>query len=267
VSYPDAPYNQDPAEEPIDPREKPMGFFDHLNELRGTLIKCVVVYIIFAVLIGVYLKNFNDVLLWPLNNVKAIYPKVEFDLMSISVTEPFAIIMQMCFLGSLGPSAPFFLFFLGQFVAPALTEKELRLVLPACLSALILFIIGALFSFFLLVPSTLAVSVEINQLFGFITRWTPASYYGVVSWLVIGVGCAFEFPLVIVILVWLGILQVSTLRKYRRHAIVAIIIIAAVITPTSDPFNLMLFATPLYILYEIAILVSSGIQKRKRLPR
>ncbi len=129
-----------------------------------------------------------------------------------------------------------------------------------------LFLIGASFSFFLLVPTTIGVSLELNQLFGFITRWTPGSYYSLLMWLVLGVGATFEFPLLILLLIHLGLLKVATLKKYRRHAVVAILIIAAVITPTPDPFTQLLFATPLYILYEIAILVGSRVE-RKRLAR
>jgi sec-independent protein translocase protein TatC len=98
---------------------------------------------------------------------------------------------------------------------------------------------------------------------GFVMRWTPGSYYSLLTWLVLGVGGAFEFPLLIVLLVYIGILKVSTLRHYRRHAIVAIFIIAAIVTPTPDPITQTMFAVPLYLLYEIAVLVGSRIEKRK----
>jgi len=100
---------------------------------------------------------------------------------------------------------------------------------------------------------------------GFAMRWTPGSYYSLLTWLVLGVGAAFEFPLLIVLLVYMGVLQVSTLRHYRRHAIVAIFIIAAVVTPTPDPVTQCLFAIPLYILFELAVLVGGRIEKRRKL--
>ena len=152
---------------------------------------------------------------------------------------------------------------MGQFVAPALTPKELKAVLPLCISAFVLFLLGAAFAFFLLVPSTLRVSVEINQIFGFAIRWTPGSYYSLVTWLTLGVGVSFEFPLVIVLLVWLGVMTTDFLRKYRRHAIIVIFIIAAIVTPTPDPITQTMFAIPLYLLYEIAIIASSRVEKRK----
>ena len=93
--------------------------------------------------------------------------------------------------------------------------------------------------------------------------WTPDSYYSLLTWLVLGVGAAFEFPLLIVIAVHFGLLRVETLRKYRRHAIVAIFLIAAVVTPTPDPFTQCLFAAPLYVLFEIAIIVGARVQARR----
>jgi len=77
-------------------------------------------------------------------------------------------------------------------------------------------------------------------------------------------GAAFEFPLLIVLAVYMGLIEVATLRKYRRHAIVVIFIIAAVITPTPDPINQSLFAVPLILLYEVAILVAAQLKRRRK---
>lgn len=246
------------------PREKPMGFWDHLEELRGTIIKSVVVFALFATAIGVWMKEFSEVLLMPLMKIKAEYPAVIIELGTTSIMEGFNVVIQMCVLGGLALSLPFVLFFIGQFVSPALTEKELKAVLPLCVSAVVLFLLGAAFAYFLLLPSTLRVSVEINQIFGFAIRWTPGSYYSLLTWLVLGVGASFEFPLVIVLLVWLGVMTTEFLRKYRRHAVVVIFILAAVVTPTPDPITQTMFAIPLYLLFEIAIIASSRVEKRKK---
>jgi sec-independent protein translocase protein TatC len=161
-------------------------------------------------------------------------------------------------------AAPAILYFVGQFVAPALTEKEMRAVLPMCVSALILFLAGAAFGFFLLMPKTIQVAVELNQTFNLALRWTAGDYYNTLSWLVLGVGAAFEFPLIIVLLVWLGIMSTAFLRKYRRHAIVAIFVLAAIITPTPDPVTQTIFAIPLYALFEISIIASARIEKKRQ---
>jgi len=261
VTYPEFP--EEDLTPVVPPREKPMGFFQHLEELRWTLIKCAGVFMIFATLIGVFLREFNGLLLWPLHHVQAENAKLNFDLGTTSIMEGFNVVIQLCCAGGFVMSIPFCLFFVGQFVAPALTQKEMKTVVPVCLSAFLLFLVGSAFGFFLLVPSTIRVATEINDFFGFVMRWTPGSYYGLLVWLVFGVGAAFEFPLVIILLIYLGIMTVDFLKKYRRHAIVVIFIIAAVVTPTPDPFTQTMFAIPLYLLYEIAIIVGSRVQKRR----
>ena len=130
-----------------------------------------------------------------------------------------------------------------------------------------LFLLGSAFSFFLLMPSTVRIAIELNQAMGLETRWTAGNYFTTLTWLVLGTGAVFEFPLVIVLLVWLGVLTTEFLRKYRRHAIVLIFVIAAIVTPTPDPVTQTIFAAPLYALFEISILVSSRVEKRKRIAR
>lgn len=251
------------SDQPIDMREKPMGFLDHLDELRQTLVKSAVVFVVFASLIGFFLKEFNDVLMWPLNTVRASTPDMVLELSTRAPMEGFSIIMQMCMMGGLMMASPFILFFIGQFIAPALSERELKTVLPVCGTAMVLFMLGAAFSFFLLVPSTLKVAWEINQFLGYNALWTPQSYHSLVMWLVLGVGASFEFPLLIVLAVYLGFLKVATLRKYRRHAIVVIFIVAAIVTPTPDPVTQLMMATPLYILFELAIIAGARVEKHK----
>lgn len=242
-----------------------MSFWGHLEELRGTLIKCAITFVVFAALIGYFMKEFYDVLKWPLNVVQGEYPAVDLKLGTNSAMDVFNIIIQLCVLGGLALSTPFMLFFIGQFVAPALSEKEKRAVLPLCFSAFLLFFVGAAMGFFLLMPNTLRISVELNSVFDFRNQWTVGSYYTMLTWLVLGVGGTFEFPLVVVLLVWIGIMSTAFLRKYRRHALVVIFIISAVVTPSADPINQTILALPLYILYEIAILASSRVEKRKKL--
>jgi sec-independent protein translocase protein TatC len=248
----------------LSPREKPMGFFDHLEELRWTLIKCVTVYIIIAVVIGIYSREFKDMLTWPLEINRRAFPALDLGLYPQKPFEAMSIGMQITFFGALGVSIPFFLFFLGQFVAPALSRKEMRLLLPVSLAACILFSAGVLFSYFVLTPSAIRMGIELSLYYGFIPKWTPDGYFSAVTWMVLGLGAAFQFPLVVVVLIWLKVLHTSLLRKYRRHAVVIICLIAAVVTPTQDPVTMFLFAAPLYALYEIAILVGRRIEKRRR---
>lgn len=245
------------------PREKPMGFWEHLEELRGTLIKSVIAFVVCAVVVGYFATEFTEVLKWPLLKVAKEYPTLDTKLGTLSIMEVFNMIIQLCVFGGLLLAAPLILFFVGQFVAPALTEREIGAVKPLCISAFFLFLMGSAFSFFLLMPSTIRIAIELNNAFGLETRWTAGNYFTTLTWLVLGTGAVFEFPLVIVLLVWMGILSTAFLRKYRRHAIVVIFVIAAIVTPTPDPFTQTIFAAPLYALFEISILVSARIEKKK----
>lgn len=240
-----------------------MSFWEHLDELRATIIKSMCVFGLFAVLIGYYLKEFNRVLEQPFHQVAAEFPEVDLRLGTQTPMEGINVIIQMCMFGGLLLAAPFVLFFIGQFVAPALTRREMKAVLPMCISASLLFLLGASFGFFLLVPTSLRVMIEINQSMDWDLRWTVGSYYTILTRLVLGVGAAFQFPLLIVLLSWLGLVSATSLRKYRRHAIVAIFLIAAIVTPTSDPLIQSVFAAPLYMLYEVSILAVQRIEKHR----
>jgi sec-independent protein translocase protein TatC len=246
------------------PEKKVMGFLDHLEDLRWTLIKSAVVFAIFVTVIAYYVDDFGHILSRPLELVKADYPKMNTDLITNSPMGVFSVIIDICLIGGLVMSLPFILFFVGQFVAPALTKRETKILLPTCVSAFALFLGGASFGYFLLTPSTIRVAYQLNDLMHYTVMWTADRYYSLLMWLVLGMGAAFEFPLLIVLAVYMGLIEVATLRKYRRHAIVVIFIIAAVVTPTPDPINQTLFAVPLILLYEIAILVSSQLKRRRK---
>lgn len=240
-----------------------MGFWEHVEELRGTIIKSLAAFLVFAVLIGVFAIEFNQALLWPLHFVAQDYPDMDTKLGTLSIMEVFNMIIMMCVFGGFTLAAPFILFFIAQFVAPALTEREMKAVLPMCIAAMFLFLIGAAFSFFFLMPSTIRVSTELMIAFELENRWTAGNYFNTLTWLVVGAGGVFEFPLVVILLVWLGIMTTAFLRKYRRHAIVVIFVISAIVTPTPDPITQTIFAGPLYALYEIAILVSARVEKKR----
>lgn len=255
------PTELDPAAEP--PAEgKPMGFLDHLEELRWTLIKCAVVFVIFVTVIAYNLNEASHLLSAPLDDVKADYPQFKTELITTSPMGVFSVIINICLIGGLLAALPFWLFFVGQFVAPALTSREKGVLVPTAASAFLLFLGGAAFGYFLLTPSTIRVSYELNALFRFDPMWTADNYYSLLMWLVLGMGGAFEFPLIVVLAVYMGLIEIATLRQYRRHAIVVIFVIAAFVTPTPDPINQCLFAVPLIVLYELAIIVASRIGRR-----
>ncbi len=241
-----------------------MGFLGHLEELRGTLIKCAVVFAVFVTIIAYRLEDATLLLNAPLREVQAQYPKLASDLVTTSPMSVFSVVIDICLIWGVVFSLPFWLFFIGQFIAPALTKREMRGIMPTALSAFALFIAGAGFGYYFLTASSIRVAFELNQQLGYKVMWTADMYYNLLLWLTLGMGAAFEFPLLVVLAVYMGLIEVATLRKFWRHAFVVIFIIAAVVTPTTDPINMCLFAAPLMVLYFLAIVVASKLVRRRK---
>lgn len=237
--------------------EKVMGFLDHLEELRMTLFKCVVVFVIGAVLVAVFFQEFKAFLDWPLERGKLTsgHPEV-LQTITNSMMGAFSVFISIGFLGAVMFAMPFLLFFFGQFVAPALTAKEKRLLVPAAVAALLLFVTGAAFAFFLLMPSVIEFSIKSNVLLETAYLLPLDSYYSTTTWMVLGLGAAFQFPMILQILVFLELMTADTLRKWRRVALVICMVGAALITPTPDAIPMLMCAAPLYLLYEAAIIVA-----------
>ena len=239
-----------------------MGFLDHLEELRWTIGKSLIVFAVIFVLMAVFLKDVSQVLNWPLNRAFANAGE-QSGLVTTSPMAVFSVYLQVCFLGGLFGSLPFVLYFLGRFVAPALNEREARVLLPACIVSFILFIAGGLFAYLVLVPSAIRVSVYFNALLGFELIWSADRYYGLLVWMVLGMGAAFQFPMVIQILVYLGIVDVPKLKSIRRIMIVVFFVISAIITPTPDPLTQTMVAGPMIILYEVSIYVAGRVARAR----
>jgi sec-independent protein translocase protein TatC len=239
-----------------------MGFLDHLEELRWTIGKSVLVFAIIFVVMAVFLKDVAHVLNWPLNRAFANAGE-RTGLVTTSPMAVFSVYLQVCFLGGLFGALPFVLFFIGRFVAPALNPREAKILLPACIASFVLFITGGAFAYFVLVPSAIKVSVFFNRLLDFELIWSADRYYGLLSWMVLGMGAAFQFPMVIQILVFLGIVEVAQLKKIRRIMIVVFFVISAIITPTPDPLTQSMVALPMIALYELSIQVAGRVAKAR----
>ena len=136
------------------------------------------------------------------------------------------------------------------------------MLLPAFLVGACLFLLGVAFCYFLVLPRALAFFQEFNRWLGLETSWTMASYTDFVLQMLVGFGLSFELPLGMVLLARLGVLQRATVVAHRRHAVVVLLVLAACVTPTSDPFNLGLMFVPLYGLFELG-LVGMGWAEKK----
>jgi len=178
---------------------------------------------------------------------------------------PIFIAMKICFLGGLGISLPAILYFVGGFVVPGLTPKEKRIFFPGCVAATLLFIAGASMTYLFILPVSLAFTIEFsfNVLGLDVYRPEAGNYYSTVIWMTFAVGLAFQFPLVLVLLIRIGVLSVSKLRNSRKIVLVILMVSAALITPGGDPVSLCILTIPLYVLYEFAIIIGSIIERRK----
>jgi sec-independent protein translocase protein TatC len=242
--------------EPTDPQTPPMSFWQHVEAFRAALVASAFIFLTSCIGIGVFLPQVTKWLMWPLKKAMVEHPHLLQGLVTTSPMGIFSVLIQVCLLGGFSLSLPLMLWPIAQFIAPALTPKEKKALFPSILAAFLLFLMGALFSYFWLLPTSLSIAIDLNQLFGFELIWSAPHYYGLVVWMTFGMGLCFEFPLILIILIALNILKRSTLIHYRRHILIGILILAAFITPGGDPLSLIMVAIPLYILFELSLLIS-----------
>ena len=237
-----------------------MTFWDHLEELRGSLFRMLAVFGV-AVVGLFFLKDFlfDDVILAPSKPDFFLYRLLGADfsltLVNIEVAAQFMIHMKITFICALIVTFPYLVYEIWCFVAPALYEKEKKTVRGAFLFASILFYVGVVVGYTIVFPLMLnffsgyQVSPDIPNTFSL------SSYISMFTSMVMIFGIVFEFPTVALALSSLGLLTKDTLKSFRRHAVCAVLIVAAVITPSGDPFSLMVVSVPLYMLYEFSILI------------
>ena len=179
----------------------------------------------------------------------------QIKLININLAAPFFIHISTAFWMSVVTAAPYVFFEIWRFVSPALYPNERKGVRKALGLGTVMFFVGVLLGYFMVYPLTLRF-LSTYQLSATIENQISLnSYIDNFMMLVLCMGLAFELPLVTWLLSLLGLVHKTFLRKYRRHAVVIIVIVAAVITPTGDPFTLTVVAVPLYLLYEMSILM------------
>lgn len=255
-------FDEDLALEPEGEEEGGMTLWDHLEELRWTLFKSGVAFAAAAILILFSITLVADFLQWPLN--RAIGERQVLPLITTGPLEVFMVFFHLVLLGGFFLALPFILYFVARFIAPGLTPRELSMLRPACIAAFFLFLIGASFTYFFILPLTLSVSMFFNEMLNFEILWTANRYFGILVAMVIGVGFLFQFPLILVVLIKIEILTTEQLQRSRRIVVVIILIVSALITP-SDPISLFVLAIPLWILFELSLVVGKKIEEKRAL--
>jgi sec-independent protein translocase protein TatC len=241
-----------------------MSFLEHLEEFRWTVGRSLLAFIVGLGLAALFIGDIAQLLKYPIISAYGSVALAEENLFTYRPMGVISVFIQIAFLSGLIMSMPFVLYFLAAFVAPGLTDKERKVVRPACFAAFLLFLSGVAFAFYVILPLTLAFSVRLNLYFGFDLFWAASDYYNMVVWFSLATGAFFQFPLIIVILVYLGVLPVEKLKSVRRAVFVGLMIFSAFLTPGGDFISLPLTTGCMYALYELAIWVGARVEKKKR---
>lgn len=227
-----------------------LSFFDHLDELRGRLTKCIISIVVMACIFYAFI---DKIFAWIIKPVGKVFFTAPGDAFGAQIT--------LTVLGGVLLSFPFILYQIWAFVAQGLKPQEKKYVFFFAPFSLGLFILGALFGYFVMVPISIKFLLSFSS--DFIQPMiTVKNYISFVGTWILACGITFELPLVLMFLTKIGIATPAFLIDKRRHAIVIILIVSAVITPSTDCISQLIMAVPLIILYEIGIFVSQLTYKK-----
>lgn len=263
--------------------EAEMSFFEHIEVLRWHLIRSVIAIIVFAIIsFTFYDFVFNQIIMGPKNldfwtyrmmcKVGALLhldgfcvEKIPFNLISTELTGQFMLQINSCLLMALAMGFPYLLFEVWLFIKPALSDAERKSASGFVFYATLLFVLGALFGYYIVVPLSINFLANVSLSDFIVNQITIDNYLSTIATLTIGCGIVFLLPILIFILSKLGLMTPAFLRASRQYAAVIILILAAVITPSADIITMLTVAAPMFILYEISIMVSLRVQKQREL--
>lgn len=247
-----------------------MSFLDHLEELRWRIVKAVIGVVLGTIICWVFIDWIMDqVLLKPITNLNAdikANPGSGMQPINLQNLKPFGqlfLYMQVAIIGGIIVSIPNILYQLWAFIAPGLMPKERKYVKSIVFFSSFCFLAGIAFAYFVMLPSALTFfagfgSTQIQN------NIAISEYMSFIISVMLAAGVVFELPMVSWFLSLLGILTPAFMRHYRRHAIVVIFILAAILTPGTDPVSQVLLAAPLLVLYELSIGISALAWRGKR---
>lgn len=244
---------------PDSPSDQPKYFIDHLSELRQRLLRClgfVAVGMVLAFWKSGWLFN---ALLRPFRKVQEQFPNFSAQvraLQTLAPIEAFMISMKLAVVAGLLLASPLILREIWVFASPALKANERNAILMVFALGLFFFAGGVAFGYFVIIPFALQFLVRYNLDYHFIPQWTLQGYFDFTVNFLFLFGGLFELPLVLAALVGIGVATPAFLSQKRKHAIVAIFLLAAFIAPSADPISQILVAVPLMALYEVGIWLS-----------
>lgn len=234
-----------------------MTLWEHLAELRSRLMKVAICVGVGAVVGWVAYPYVINFLIQPYREVQS-----NAQLYATSLLEPFTVRIQVSVYLGIMFAMPVILWQLWRFITPGLYPQEKRYAIPFTVAALVLFIFGAAIAYLTLAPAiqflTGVAGADITPI------PTVDSYLKLNLFMMLAFGAGFEFPVVLVALQIAGVLTPRQLNGWRRQAVVIIVVVAAVITPSGDPISMLALAIPMYLFYEVSILLGWVFQRRKR---
>lgn len=270
------PLDQDPIE------EKEMSFLDHLEELRWHVVRSLLAILIFTILAFVYGDwIFNNIIFAPgrvdfptfrwlcqlgqwLGSEDAFCVKeIPFKVQSRLMTGQFTMHITASVVIGLIVAFPYVAWELWRFVRPGLYTTERRSSKGAVAAVSFLFLTGVLFGYYVMCPMMISFLANYQISDMIVNEFDITSYVGTIVTVVFGSGVLFQLPVVMYFLTKIGIVTPTFLRKSRKHAVIVILIIGAIVTPSADPLSQALISIPLYLLYEISILISSNVVRKK----
>ena len=225
-----------------------MPLVEHLAELRARLIKCVIAVTLGGIVAFALYNKILEVLIGPYTDITG-----KTKLLITDPLEGFTTRLKVAGFGGLFIASPVVLWQIWRFITPGLHKHEKKYAVPFIVASILLFLFGAVVAMFTFDQALrFLVGVGGGSLEAF---FTPSKYLGLILLMMVAFGVAFEFPILLVFLQMARVVSSQKLRKWRRPAIVVIVAVAAVITPSQDPYSLFAMAIPMYVFYEASIII------------
>ena len=251
----------------------PQTFWEHLDALRSSIIKIGIAVVVCSIAAFCFKRELFDFLLAPCSDNFVTYrlleevttfvtsgsaaplAPLEVQLFNTGLAQQFMLHLKTAFAVGFLVASPYVIYLLFHFISPALYSHERRMGIRLVVSGYVMFVLGVLLTYYLIFPLTFRFlgTYQVSSMVA--NTVTLSSYLETLLMLSLSMGIVFEIPVICSILGRFGLLRAQLMRKYRRHVIVGLLILAAIITPTADAFTLLLVAFPMWLLFEVSIWV------------
>jgi sec-independent protein translocase protein TatC len=235
-----------------------MSFLDHLDELRKRLVHVAAYIGIGFIASWLFAKPIYNFLAIPLSKSLPPGTKLAFT----NIMDPFTLYMKVAFLSGIFLTLPLTLYEVWKFIAPGLYRKEKKYVIPFMFCSVFLFVLGAAFCYLIVLPAAFQFLIKLGK--DFMPVIKVDEYLDLANMMLLGFGLIFEMPVIVAFLSIFGLISANFLWSKFKYSMVGIIILAAVLSPTGDAFNLMLWAAPMMLLYIISIGVAALFGRKRK---